>query len=117
MLLGTGADGNLRFVRGTDAAAAEAAQADITVAGGGVSQRISSDPRVGEACGVVNKRSITNRRVDATSCVVKKGAIAVGRVKAAKFPGRSVGVVGRSRIAKERERASGRVPDAGRITV
>ena len=97
-VLTRGADGNY-LIRGIDGAAAEYAQADIAVAGGVVSQRISSDSRVGEACGVVNKRSITNGRVDATSCVVKKGAIAVGRVKAAKFPARSVGVVGRSGIA------------------
>jgi hypothetical protein len=58
------------------------------------------------ACGVVNKRSITDGRVSGTFCVAKKGLIAVGRVKAARFPARPVGVVGRPGIAKEREFSS-----------
>jgi hypothetical protein len=70
-VLTKGADSNY-LIRDTDGAASEDAQANITIAGAVVSQRISADRRVAEAFGVVNKRSITNGPVDATFCVVKR---------------------------------------------
>lgn len=110
-----GADGN-NVVGVRDGGPGDGAQGNITVAGAVISQHSTADARVAGACGVITKRSITDGRVSGTFCVAKKGLIAVGRVKAARFPARPVGVVGRPGTAKERERPSGRIPEAGSIT-
>ena len=89
-VLTKGADSNY-LIRDTDGAASEDAQANITIAGAVVSQRISADRRVAEACGVVNKRSMTPpsvllKRARSPLAVLKLPSSPLGRLGLAPSP-------------------------------